>query len=97
MVNEQYTYRLDQALLSAIFADTNLMVDEILQEGGERDLWFFESYVGVAYIRGLRRPTPTWRSSRRRIALVGSRWMCSSDPTPTARAWRCFALGSSRK
>ncbi|TEC94698.1 phage head morphogenesis protein, partial [Pseudomonas aeruginosa] len=46
VVNEQYTYRLDQALLSAIFADTNLMVDEILQEGGERDLWFFESYVG---------------------------------------------------
>ncbi len=97
VVNEQYTYRLDQALLSVIFADTNLMVDEILQEGGSVTSGSSSPTSGLPTSAGLRRPTPTWRSSRRRIALAGSRWMCSSDPTPTARAWRCFALGSSRK
>lgn len=51
-VNKRYTFRLDQALLSSIFADTDRLVDEILLEGGERNLWFFESYVGVAYQRG---------------------------------------------
>lgn len=77
VVNEQYTYRLDQALLSAIFADTNLMVDEILQEGGERDLWFFESYVGVAYIRGtaqthanLAQQSPAYRAGRESLDVL---------------------------
>ncbi|WAI83203.1 MULTISPECIES: phage minor head protein [Achromobacter] len=52
VVNKSYTFRLDQALLSSIFADTDRLVDEILLEGGERNLWLFESYVGVAYQRG---------------------------------------------
>lgn len=52
VVNKRYTFRLDQALLSSIFADTDRLVDGILMEGGERNLWLFESYVGVAYQRG---------------------------------------------
>lgn len=52
VVNKRYTFRLDQALLSSSFADTDRLVDEILLEGGERNLWLFESYVGVSYQRG---------------------------------------------
>lgn len=79
-VNKRYTFRLDQALLSSIFADTDRLVDEILLEGGERNLWFFESYVGVAYQRGtaqeyanLGQQSPAYKAGRDSLqALIRS-------------------------
>lgn len=70
-VRGRYTYRLDQALLSSIFADTGSLVDAVLSSGGERELWFFESYVSVAYQRGtaqefanLAKQSPAYKAGR---------------------------------
>ncbi len=97
VVNEQYTYRLDQALLSAIFADTNLMVDEILQEGGSATSGSSNPMSGLPTSAVPHRRMPTWRSNRLHTAPAGNRWMSCFDPTPTARGWHCFAPGSSRR
>ncbi len=51
-VNERYTFRLDQALLSALYAELSITVDTILLEGGERENWFLRAYAEVAYVRG---------------------------------------------
>ena len=51
-VNERYTFRLDQALLAALYAELSITVDSILLEGGETDNWFLRAYVEVAYQRG---------------------------------------------
>ena len=51
-VNERYTFRLDQALLAALYAELSITVDSILLEGGEQDNWFLRAYVEVAYQRG---------------------------------------------
>lgn len=52
VVNKRYVFRLDQALLSALFAEVDVMVDRVLLEGGERDLWFMRAYVSIAHRRG---------------------------------------------
>ncbi|MGP3005716.1 phage minor head protein [Serratia marcescens] len=52
VVNERYTFRLDQGLLSMLLQNGEALVDEILLEGGEFNLWFFGRYVSVAYQRG---------------------------------------------
>ncbi|OZI57661.1 phage minor head protein [Bordetella genomosp. 4] len=52
VVNKAYTFRLDQGLLRAVFDGLATFVDGVLLEGGESQLWFFETYVGVAYQRG---------------------------------------------
>ena len=52
VVNKRYVFNLDPSLLSAMFSGLDAMVDSILLEGGEDKLWFFESYVSVAYQRG---------------------------------------------
>jgi len=48
----RYTFRLDQFLLESILAAGADLVDSILLEGGQRNPWFFEAYVAVAYRRG---------------------------------------------
>lgn len=52
VVNERYTFRLDQGLLSMLLQNGEALVDDILLEGGEFNLWFFGRYVSVAYQRG---------------------------------------------
>jgi len=52
VVNERYTFRLDQGLLSMLLQNGEARVDDILLEGGEFNLWFFGRYVSVAYQRG---------------------------------------------
>lgn len=52
VVNERYTFRLDQALLAALYAEMSITVDTILLEGGERENWFLRAYAEVAYVRG---------------------------------------------
>ena len=51
-VNRRYVFRLESTLLAVVFAEADTMADAVLLEGGERNLWFFESYVGVADRRG---------------------------------------------
>lgn len=51
-VNRRYTFRLESTLLAIVFAEADSVADLVLLEGGERNLWFFESYVGVADKRG---------------------------------------------
>lgn len=52
-VNAKYTFLLDGYLLSSLMANLDTFVDSILLEGGERSLWFAESYVAVAAARGI--------------------------------------------
>lgn len=52
VVNRRYTYRIDGAVLSMLLERAGLLVDDLLLDGGMRDLWFFRAYVGVAYTRG---------------------------------------------
>ncbi|MDF3842743.1 phage minor head protein [Pseudomonas citronellolis] len=52
VVNRRYVFNLDSTLLNVMFSGLDSMVDSILLEGGEDKLWFFESYVSVAYQRG---------------------------------------------
>src|SRR5690606_15986 len=49
---KRYTFRLDSVLLTALLGEGSALVDSILLEGGERNPWFFEAYVAVAYRRG---------------------------------------------
>ncbi|WP_298016698.1 phage minor head protein [uncultured Castellaniella sp.] len=46
----RYTFRLDQYLLASILSDGSDLVDSLLAD--QRDPWFFEAYVAVAYRRG---------------------------------------------
>ncbi|MBV7482517.1 phage minor head protein [Bordetella sp. BOR01] len=52
VVNERYTFRLDQAVLSALYAELDIVVDTVLLEGGANSNWFLRAYVTVAYQRG---------------------------------------------
>lgn len=52
VVNKRYTFQLDQFLLSSIYRELERVADAALLEGGQQQLWFFDSYVGVAYLRG---------------------------------------------
>lgn len=51
-VNQRYTYELDGFTLNYILEQGNLLIDEILIEGGQQDPWLFSQYVSVAYQRG---------------------------------------------
>lgn len=52
VVNKAYTFRIDPYLLRAVIGDLERFVDGVILEGGENQLWFFQTYVGVAYQRG---------------------------------------------
>ena len=51
-VNRRYVFRLESTLLAVVFAQADVATDAELLEGGERNLWFFESFVGIADRRG---------------------------------------------
>ena len=41
-VNARYEYQLNPTLLSIILSDASYLVDQVLLEGGDYDLWFYE-------------------------------------------------------
>lgn len=54
VVNAQkYTFRLSQQLLTKVLDDASFLVDQVLLQGGEESLWFFNAYVEVASTRGV--------------------------------------------
>ena len=64
---DRYAYQLDSGLLQSL----DWLVDEILLEGGEPDLWFWTAYVQPAYekgtakaIRNLSRQSPAYKALR---------------------------------
>ncbi|EIZ2467437.1 phage head morphogenesis protein, partial [Cronobacter sakazakii] len=46
-VNQRYTFRLDQTLLSMLLQNGESLVDDILLQGGELNLWFWQDYVST--------------------------------------------------
>ncbi|MTC75777.1 phage head morphogenesis protein [Providencia sp. wls1919] len=52
VVNKKYQFDLDLNYLSIILRDGELMVDEVLLQGGEFNNFFFNEYVSTAYERG---------------------------------------------
>ncbi|MDT7051902.1 phage minor head protein [Providencia stuartii] len=52
VVNKKYQFDLDPNYLSIILSDGELMVDEVLLQGGEFNNFFFNEYVSTAYERG---------------------------------------------
>lgn len=50
-VNARYEFELNPSILSQILSDASYLVDQILLEGGEYDLWFYD-YVVQASKRG---------------------------------------------
>ncbi|MFG0740368.1 phage minor head protein [Providencia sp. TYF-12] len=52
VVNKKYQFDLDPDYLSIILRDGELMVDEVLLQGGEFNNFFFNEYVSTAYERG---------------------------------------------
>lgn len=51
-VNAKYTYQLDPMLLSMVLDDSSILVDSVLLEGGQSNLWFNDDYIEPASIRG---------------------------------------------
>lgn len=71
VANAKYTFQLDPFMLNTLMSDASLLVDTVLLEGGENNLWFFEQYVEVGYKRGtaqafanLANQSPVYRSGR---------------------------------
>ncbi|HHR6139783.1 TPA: phage minor head protein [Providencia alcalifaciens] len=52
VVNKKYQFDLDPNYLSMILRDGEIMVDEVLLQGGEFNNFFFNEYVSTAYERG---------------------------------------------
>ena len=52
---DSYAYQLDQGVLARLLESMDWLVDEILLEGGEPDLWFWTGYIKPAYERGTAR------------------------------------------
>ncbi|MBZ7483142.1 phage minor head protein [Klebsiella oxytoca] len=50
-VNARYEYQLNPTILSIILNDASYLVDQVLLEGSEYDLWFYE-YVDLATEKG---------------------------------------------
>ncbi len=75
-VNAKYTYQLDPALLSLIFSDASYLVDLILLEGNEYDLWFYQ-YINLAAEKGtgqsfanLSQQSPAYSAGRESLAAL---------------------------
>lgn len=51
-VNQRYTFQLDPTLLSMLLQNGDVLVDEILLQGGEFNPWLFQDYVSPSYQRG---------------------------------------------
>lgn len=51
-VNAKYEYQLDPLLLNMILNDASLLVDSVLLEGDQNNLWLTEGYIEPAATRG---------------------------------------------
>lgn len=76
-VNQRYTFRLDQTLLSMLLQNGESLVDDILLQGGELNLWFWQDYVSTAYQRGtaqefsnLSQQSPAYAADRESIENI---------------------------
>lgn len=75
-VNAKYEYLLNPSILSIILADASYLVDQVLLEGGEYNLWFYE-YVDLAAEKGtgqafanLSRQSPVYAAGRESLAAI---------------------------
>lgn len=64
-VNARYEYQLNPTLLSIILNDASYLVDQVLLEGGNYDLWFYE-YIDLASEKGAAGSRSTTSASSRR-------------------------------
>lgn len=77
VVNKRYNFRLDPALIAAMLAEASNSTDNELLEGGESNLWFYEAYIAVAYIRGtaqefnnLAQQSPSYKAGQQSINSI---------------------------
>lgn len=80
-VNARYEYQLNPTLLSIILSDASYLVDQVLLEGGDYDLWFYE-YIDLASEKGagqsfynLSQQSPVYAAGRESLASI-----LASDP-----------------
>ncbi|SXD23778.1 gp6 [Klebsiella quasipneumoniae] len=80
-VNARYEYQLNPMLLSIIMNDASYLVDQVLLDGNEYGLWFYE-YVDLAAEKGtgqsfvnLSQQSPAYAASRESLASI-----LASDP-----------------
>ena len=75
-VNARYEYQLDPQLLSLILNDASYLVDRVLLDGSDYDLWFYE-YVDLAAEKGtgqtyanLSQQSPAYAAGRESLASL---------------------------
>ncbi|HDT6594733.1 TPA: phage minor head protein [Raoultella ornithinolytica] len=75
-VNARYEYQLNPTLLSIILSDASYLVDQVLLEGGDYDLWFYE-YIDLASEKGtaqsfynLSQQSPAYAAGRESLASI---------------------------
>lgn len=75
-VNARYEYQLNPTLLSIILNDASYLVDQVLLEGNEYGLWFYE-YVDLAAEKGtgqsfynLSQQSPAYAAGRESLASI---------------------------
>lgn len=80
-INARYEYQLNPTLLSIILNDASYLVDQVLLDGNEYDLWFYE-YVDLASEKGtgqsfynLSQQSPVYAAGRESLASI-----LASDP-----------------
>lgn len=75
-VNARYEYQLDPQLLSLILDDVSYLVDQVLLDGGQNDLWFDE-YIDLAAEKGtgqayanLSQQSPVYAAGRESLSAI---------------------------
>ena len=75
-VNARYEYQLNPTLLSIILNDASYLVDQVLLEGNEYGLWFYE-YIDLASEKGtgqsfynLSQQSPAYAAGRESLASI---------------------------
>lgn len=75
-VNARYEYQLNPTILSIILNDASYLVDQVLLEGGDYDLWFYE-YVDLAAEKGtgqayanLNQQSPVYAAGRESLSAI---------------------------
>lgn len=75
-VNARYEYQLNPTILSIILNDASYLVDQVLLEGGDYDLWFYE-YVDLATEKGtgqayanLSQQSPVYAAGRESLSAI---------------------------
>ncbi|HDH0764729.1 TPA: phage head morphogenesis protein [Klebsiella oxytoca] len=75
-VNARYEYQLNPTILSIILNDASYLVEQVLLEGGDYDLWFYE-YVDLAAEKGtgqayanLSQQSPVYAAGRESLSAI---------------------------